>query len=358
MKLDFVFKSPDHLRYENGKHVSGPHGGAGRAVKVEPNISGCEGYNIKSGDGYIVTVYNLDGNHPVWNNNVQMTSKPMRIISQTSEKVVMRGYQVQAMSPFGWIDFNGADYGLSILLKDGQIDKCVLHMHDRNVDIEYLKGEVIFSANEPEIVSLARKANAQYQSENVTDGRQLLIQIYRSVKADPGQLRIVKDFSALGTSFLMMLDQNLSDDIDTQQLMASISYLCISKAIEKNSSNLNLYKDRLLMLRIGHEPFSYTVMHALEIDASPFSFMGSMATFSARDAIYKMEIADLELHPQLYRQVPFFKERKDEFDEKISRHFFMPEKTLDNIIKTGVENHKKLLDYLDNRVINEEDVDF
>ena len=70
MNLNFVFKSPDHLRYENGRHVAGPHGGAGRAVKVEPNINGCEGYNIRGGDGYIVTVYNLDGNHPLWQNNV------------------------------------------------------------------------------------------------------------------------------------------------------------------------------------------------------------------------------------------------------------------------------------------------
>jgi hypothetical protein len=64
MKLDFVFKSPDHIRYENGKHVSGPHGGAGRAIKVEPNING--------GEGVSVTMYNLDGNHPVWQNNVQI----------------------------------------------------------------------------------------------------------------------------------------------------------------------------------------------------------------------------------------------------------------------------------------------
>jgi hypothetical protein len=138
MKLDFVFKSSDHLRYENGRHVSGPHGGAGRAVKVEPNISGCEGYDIKSGDGYIVTVFNLDGNHPVWQNNVQMTPKPMRIISQANDKIVLRGFQTRAMSPFGWIDFDGADYGLTINLKDGKLANCILHMHDRGVDIEYL----------------------------------------------------------------------------------------------------------------------------------------------------------------------------------------------------------------------------
>ena len=36
----------------------------------------------------------------------------------------------------------------------------------------------------------------------------------------------------------------------------------------------------------------------------------------------------------------------------------MPEKTLDNVIKSGVENHKKLLEYLENRVMQEEDIDF
>jgi hypothetical protein len=156
----------------------------------------------------------------------------------------------------------------------------------------------------------------------------------------------------------MMLDQNLSDDIDTQQIMASISYLCISKAIERDTSNLNLYKERLLLLRIGHEAFSYTVMEGLNISTDNLFFSGSMATYSARDAIYKMEIADLELNPQLYQQVPYFKERKDEFDEKINGQFFMPDYTLENIIKSGIDNHKKLLSYLDNRVINEEDVDF
>lgn len=139
MTLDFVFNSSDHIRYQNGIHVAGPHGGANRAIKVEPNINGCSGYNIVSGDGYIVTIYNLDGMHPVWQNNVQMSPKPMRIISQSADKIVLRGYPLQAMSPFGWIDLNGQDYGLTIFLKKKQVDKCVLHMYNRNVEIEYLK---------------------------------------------------------------------------------------------------------------------------------------------------------------------------------------------------------------------------
>ncbi len=124
MKLDFVFKSSDHLRYENGKHVSGPHGGARRAVKVEPNING--------GEGVSVTMYNLDGNHPVWQNNVQMAPKQMKVIEQTNDKIVLRGYGHDAMGS------SFADYGLTIKLKNGQLENCILHMHDRGVDIEYL----------------------------------------------------------------------------------------------------------------------------------------------------------------------------------------------------------------------------
>lgn len=125
MSLNFVFKSSDHLRYENGKHVSGPHGGAGRAVKVEPNISG--------GEGYTVTLYNLDGNHPVWQNNVQMAPKQMKVIQRDNNKIILRGYGHDAMGA------SFADYGLTINLKNGEIHNCILHMYDRGVDIEYLK---------------------------------------------------------------------------------------------------------------------------------------------------------------------------------------------------------------------------
>lgn len=135
---NITFVSNSHQRYENGIPVKGLQESK-RSVKIEENINGCEGYNIKGGDGYIATIFNLEGNHPMWGNNVQMTPKPMRIISKTSDKIILRGYPVQAMSPFGWIDFNGADYGMSVFYKNGEVDKCVLHMHDRRVDIEYFK---------------------------------------------------------------------------------------------------------------------------------------------------------------------------------------------------------------------------
>lgn len=350
---ELLFKSSDHIRYQNGQNVSGHNYGSNRAVKIEKNISGKEGYSV--------TIYNLDGNHPVWQNNVQMGAKPMKITSVTNEKIVLRGfgYDERAVAMGAGEDASFAHYGLSIFLKSGTVDKIVLHMHDRNVDIEYFGDDKSQISAESEIISLAQKANAHFQQQNVSEGRQLLIQIYRSVKSNPGQLNNVNDFSSLGTAFLFMIDFKLSDDIDTLQLMASLGYLCISKAIEKDRSNLNLYKDRLLLLRVGFEPFKYTVMSALDLCADGLmSFSLRNPDLQARDAIYKMEIADLELHPILYQQIPLFRDRKKDFDEKIARQFFMPEKTLKNVIKSGLENHKKLFNYLENRVLNEENVDF
>ena len=51
-------------------------------VEIKQNIDGCSGYNLRSNDRYIITIYNLDGAHPVWGNNIQMSPKPMRIINQ------------------------------------------------------------------------------------------------------------------------------------------------------------------------------------------------------------------------------------------------------------------------------------
>jgi tetratricopeptide (TPR) repeat protein len=111
MNLNFIFKSSDHIRYENGIYVSGPHG------------------------GFLVTMYNLDETHPIWQNNVQMTPKQMKIISQTNDKIILRGYGCDPMGA------SFVDFGLTIHLKTGSVEKCILHLHDRNIDIEYLKSQ-------------------------------------------------------------------------------------------------------------------------------------------------------------------------------------------------------------------------
>ena len=51
--------------------------------------------------------------------------------------------------------------------------------------------------NDPEIVLLAQKVKTQYQQNIESDTRQLLAQIYHSVKLNPSQLRNIKDYSSI-----------------------------------------------------------------------------------------------------------------------------------------------------------------
>ncbi|HNY45114.1 MAG TPA: hypothetical protein PLG11_07570 [Bacteroidales bacterium] len=117
------FASKDHSRFENGIHVSGPHGGAGRVIEIIPN------FELK--EGYLVTIYNQDSLHPVWGNNIQMAPKQMKVVRKSETEIELRG--------FGHDMFGNSfsDYGMTLKLYDGELEKCTLHMFDRNIDIEY-----------------------------------------------------------------------------------------------------------------------------------------------------------------------------------------------------------------------------
>ncbi len=351
------FLSDNHIRYQNRQIVvtsssdsQGNNKGANRGIQIESNING--------GEGYTVTIYNMYGEHPLWGNNVQMTPKQMEIVSVDNQKVKLHGYGNNAMGG------SFADYGLTIYYNEREPIKIILHMYDRNVDIEYFKSEKIFN-QEPEIVQFAVKAATNFQNENFSGAKRYLNQIYESVKSNPEQLKNVSDFESLSKAFFLMISMNLSDDIYVLQMMISLGYLCVTKAISNDKENVNLYKDRLLLLRLGHEPFKYTVKSALTLRSdtySPTSWMSQVdaqqASLKASDAIYKMEIADLELNPILCQQVDYFKQRLNEFNVMIEDESFLPERTKDEIVKKGIENHKILFDFLENSVIEQGDIDF
>lgn len=133
-----IFRSTSHQRFEQGRPVQGLQI-CNRDIEIKRNENGCKGYNLKPNDGYIVTIYISDGVHPLWQSNVNMSPKPMRVIRNTPEVIELRGYPVEAMTPFGWIEIDQSDYGITLHIDSKQITKCTLHMFDRNIDIEYYK---------------------------------------------------------------------------------------------------------------------------------------------------------------------------------------------------------------------------
>lgn len=129
-----VFDSSDHVRFQNGQAVSGHNIGCNRRLVIEKNIEG--------GDGYTVTMYNLDGIHPLWQNNVQMAPKRMKIISVKEDIVEFRGfgYDENAIAIGAPLqDASFENYGIVIMIEGTSIARAQLNMYDRNISIVYLK---------------------------------------------------------------------------------------------------------------------------------------------------------------------------------------------------------------------------
>lgn len=129
-----VFESSDHIRFQNGQNVSGHNYGCNRRFVIEKNI--------QDGEGYTITMYNLDGIHPLWQNNVQMAPKRMKIINVDENIVEFRGYGYDENALVMGASLQAAsyeNYGVVVIIEDKEIIRVQLNMYDRNISIVYLK---------------------------------------------------------------------------------------------------------------------------------------------------------------------------------------------------------------------------
>jgi tetratricopeptide (TPR) repeat protein len=122
---DFKFLSDDHTRIENGRPTNANNKGAWRGIRVKTSDNST----------FFVTMYNMNENHPVWGDNIQMAEKRMKLVVEQNDKIVLRGFGTDAMGA------SFADYGLTLHKSNGNVSKVTLHMHDRNIDIAYEKAE-------------------------------------------------------------------------------------------------------------------------------------------------------------------------------------------------------------------------
>lgn len=123
---DFKFISDNHIRTQNGITSNTNNKGAWRGIRIQTSD------NIV----YTVTMYNLNGNHPVWEDNIQMSPKTMKILQDNRDEINLRGFGRDSMGG------SFADYGITLHKEDSNVKSITLHMYDRNIQIKYLKGEL------------------------------------------------------------------------------------------------------------------------------------------------------------------------------------------------------------------------
>ena len=343
MESAILLKSTDHKRYENGYLVAGPHGGANRAIKLEPNPDDV--------DGTIVTIFNLDGQHPIWQDNVQMAPKQMKMLERSENKFIYRGYGTDSHGePFN-------NYGLTIVFINGMVDSCILHMHDRNIDIEYLGVKVYNIDNnndthntKSELEELSEKANSQFINRNVTDGEYLLKSIYTTIKNNPDQLKEASSLNSFGISFSIMVQEQIYNDIDILQIVSSLGYYCFSHEIYLRDKDYSIYNNRLLLLRIAHEYLKYTAISAFGFSTNLFGPAPTTSPDSkAEHSMFIMEFSDLIQVPS-NSLLPINKDRKIKFNELIETGYFKDYQDVNDIIDNGTNYHKLLHKYIYDKI--------
>ena len=126
-----TFHSNTHQRYEGGLPTRGEQVGCHRDVVIEKNISG--------GIGYSVTVNNPDAISGSWG-ATPMGTKPMKVISSSNDNIELRGYGYDIFAVSMGVpmcDATFENYGISIFHNGKEITHCIVHLIERNVDIDY-----------------------------------------------------------------------------------------------------------------------------------------------------------------------------------------------------------------------------
>lgn len=342
----FVFKSNCHQRYEGAYPKMGLQECL-RTVSVVKNTNGCSGYQLQPGDGYIIKIFNDDAGKP------NMADKPMRVVRKTDTSVELRGYKVNAQTPFGWQEIDLADYGLLVHYENGKVCKCVLHMYDRNTFIEYRT-----QSNEPlksvssnhgtneceEYSKLAREAAA---NGNTSSAQQYGLKALNSIIANPSQLKSIANVDTLALALGKMMEGDHFRDNDSIKRAVGLTYYMLCKAIDQNKQHdPYLFVYRFSVIWEYNQVFYHLFAHSegTSYNPNPYDIFGQSSTAVYDHHMQGMQMGDMLQEPRVARLDPAL---GNIFNQMYARYRTTPS---EQIISLGNKYHKQVYDYLCNKI--------
>lgn len=342
----FVFKSNCHQRYEGAYPKMGLQECL-RTVSVVKNTNGCSGYQLQPGDGYIIKIFNDDAGKP------NMADKPMRVVRKTDTSVELRGYKVNAQTPFGWQEIDLADYGLLVHYENGKVCKCVLHMYDRNTFIEYRT-----QSNEPlksvssnhgtneceEYAKLAREAAANGYTSSA---QQYGLKALNSIIANPSQLKSIANVDTLALALGKMMEGDHFRDNDSIKRAVGLTYYMLCKAIDQNKQHdPYLFVYRFSVIWEYNQVFYHLFAHSegTSYNPNPYDIFGQSSTAVYDHHMQGMQMGDMLQEPRVARLDPAL---GNIFNQMYARYRTTPS---EQIISLGNKYHKQVYDYLCNKI--------
>lgn len=341
----FVFKSDCHQRFENGSEVMGLQQCI-RTVSVEKNTNGCRGYKLNPGDGYIVKVFNDDLGKP------NMSDKPMRIVSKTVDKVELRGFPVEAQTPFGWQEVDYRDYGFTVYYSNGKVSKCVLHMFDRNIDLEYRVSGVPISDNRNEIKQLsdldrlAIAANADASRGSKHEAQLKALKIFNTLSALPSKINAVSKVEEIALALGRLMEGEFFTENEDVIRAVGITYYFLSKAIKDGGRDPYLFVYRFSTTWEYNKAFYRLFAHSEgeELSMSPFDIMGQSAIMAYDHHLQGMQMADALQEPKLVSLDPAL---GNIFRQTYSRYSMTPKS---QIVNLGNKYHDQIYGYIETKI--------
>ena len=187
----------------------------------------------------------------------------------------------------------------------------------------------------------------------------LLREGWKSLRNNPSQLKEITDYARYGRGLFALLTYKTITDLDDRQQLASLSYLYLSKAIIKNPENADAQGFRVILMFFCDGPLRYTISSVVNKDKDLWE--RNMHPFAARDALYKMEFAAIYKNDVLFPTIiqnSWLSGKYSELCDKVNSGFFGSDISADSIKEEGDLLHKNILEYIENKVLLEEDVVF
>lgn len=203
------------------------------------------------------------------------------------------------------------------------------------------------------IEELALTAGKLDNQNQIQAAKEYSLKALNAAKANPKQLNDIYEYGLFGKAFLLMFEQNISNDQDDLQLISEISYLFLSKAIEDDIFKSRYLIDRLILLFNGEDFLKDTIKNALDLRVNILSPMNApnMLNHQLQDNLYKMRIANFEHEHAVYNHIPFLMQKKLEYDHLLEINYFGNSKSKSEIILEGNIIHNKVYKYLENKLI-------
>jgi len=243
----------------------------------------------------------------------------------------------------------------SLFYRNGVLSKVSFTIHDSNILLEFYKNEMQQINRMTRIEELAKQGVRLYELNSKSpECRNTLVQLYKELLNDIKSIENIKSCDSLGKCLLYLTDFSFGDE-EVYQTMAMLSYYFLSKDVEANPSNPSSRVSRVILLKMASKKdyLSNLMNEVLDLPkVSMWSPIAQVNPLTIRDSIYKMEIADIEELTQKGISLPFLQSSRSEYSNLISNGRFKPLNSLDKVVASGLEIHKKLYAHICQQVIN------